>query len=795
MRPLTLVLLAVLLSGCALTPPIPDASDTPSVDTTAIITLGAQADMEPQLAPILRTFADSYPDASIQFVPTSSSVVTAQTAAPLAQSADVIIATIADRTAAAAVFTDLAPLRDADATAAASTFWPGTADACQGPGRLLGLPLTLEPTLIMADVAAFADANLPLPAPDWTWDEFIQLAQALHQSGNTPRYGFVPFSGPPLAAPTGTPDTTLLARYDTYIQLARDAILPPTTADQDDLVQHGRAALWTDTLLNLPVRQSARPAGVIALPFPGGPTPVTVTCALISAGTQSPDAAWALVRALSAAGPRAGWWETPAQQDAARQTGVDPTVQPTLDTALAQLAVADPATIALVDAALSDAAASGRSMANLLATMSAAPPPPPSPPSVMVASPVPTARADVQTIRFLGLALPTDAATTVYQQVARTAPAYRVQSVDSAAVSRTVGGVQLFDPDRFPEQADCFIGAGFARAQVLDMQPLLDTDATGWRDDLPPALLATLRAEYGGTLTAMPLTQDNLVIYYNRAVLTAQGIAPPDANWTAEMLLAAIEQASRPGDMPVYGFAAHGQRLMPFLLALHGIDAATTPLSDPVIQEQVAWVQSAVARGVLVPDGVTTPRGEAAYTQQTALIAAGQVAFWLGTVAGTVGDVQDGQGRVQSSALDRGMVAPPASSVGYPAFAQLFSIAPTVSDPNGCWALGAALSQSLPTMSAVPMRRSVQESEAFTRWRGAEAAETARLAFARAQGRLGPHAAEELLDSSLPALLSTNALEPALAALEPRVGTLARCRADAATVAARSACFNAALGE
>ncbi len=53
-------------------------------------------------------------------------------------------------------------------------------------GELLAVPLIANPTICYIDKRTFAKAGIPLPSPDWTWDDFLDICRKLKKSGQMP---------------------------------------------------------------------------------------------------------------------------------------------------------------------------------------------------------------------------------------------------------------------------------------------------------------------------------------------------------------------------------------------------------------------------------------------------------------------------------------------------------------------------------------------------------------------------------------------------------------------------------
>jgi multiple sugar transport system substrate-binding protein len=58
-------------------------------------------------------------------------------------------------------------------------FWVGERDVATVSGRVIGMPALVDNLAVVYNKTLFAKAHLPLPGPDWTWQEFEADAQKL----------------------------------------------------------------------------------------------------------------------------------------------------------------------------------------------------------------------------------------------------------------------------------------------------------------------------------------------------------------------------------------------------------------------------------------------------------------------------------------------------------------------------------------------------------------------------------------------------------------------------------------
>ncbi len=69
-----------------------------------------------------------------------------------------------------------------------SDFWVGERDVATVGGRVIGIPALVDNLAVVYNKTLFAQAHLPVPAPDWTWQQFVTDAQKLTNAG-TKQFG------------------------------------------------------------------------------------------------------------------------------------------------------------------------------------------------------------------------------------------------------------------------------------------------------------------------------------------------------------------------------------------------------------------------------------------------------------------------------------------------------------------------------------------------------------------------------------------------------------------------------
>ncbi|MGQ9889029.1 MAG: ABC transporter substrate-binding protein [Aggregatilineales bacterium] len=102
------------------------------------------------------------------------------------------------------VFMDLTEcLADAEPGTAGdlNDYYPGILAVNEYEGGIYGLPWIAQPVVTYYNKALFDAAGLDYPTPDWTWDDFIELAKALtldiDGDGTVDQWGFINNGWPP----------------------------------------------------------------------------------------------------------------------------------------------------------------------------------------------------------------------------------------------------------------------------------------------------------------------------------------------------------------------------------------------------------------------------------------------------------------------------------------------------------------------------------------------------------------------------------------------------------------------
>jgi ABC-type glycerol-3-phosphate transport system substrate-binding protein len=188
--------------------------------------------------------------------------------------------------------------------------------------------------------------------------------------------------------------------------------------------------------------------------------------------------------------------------------------------------------------------------------------------------------------------------------------------------------------------SDCFAWPEAPRedefAALLDLQPLIDADATFPRDDYLPPLLAPF--QQGGGQYGLPFTVFFRALHYNVAVFDAAGLAHPSAAWTLDDFLGVAQQLTRgAGRDKQYGFGAYGAQTGEVFFFLDRLEVAPTLGDGATLQPRFTDPQVAHAiHRYLELLRTSSPdtrlkgyRRNDLRDETSPLIAAGRIGMWL----------------------------------------------------------------------------------------------------------------------------------------------------------------------
>ena len=653
----------------------------------------------------------------------------------IATTADVVLFADRPATADVTVFRDLTPFLNSDPVDTAD-YWPGIVNHCQEGGYLYGWPVTATPDLIFYDAAAFSEANLPQPAPGWTWAEMAQAAAQLTQreGDDVSRYGLVVngslLEGSLAARLLTTPASQVAAATEWFVRLARQGdIWTSGTAGEpglDSLLRAGRVAMWNDTPLNLSHRRSTISEKISAVPYPhdtqfSQTTPAVVDCAYISAGSQQPDAAWRWISFLTAQAHPNDRFRIPARPSIAQSSDAFERLPTDLQEPIRYALLHGQFGVSKTDLfqagqALQQAIVNGADWQSSLAALATAEPeaiPTPDGTAVVIAAPTPTpAPEGDRTIRFY-------AETFVYRDLSNV----RILVHDFAeetGIAVIVEKDARFNADGFlglteiSEQFDCFTSFGTIPERlpelVLPLDPFLDQD----EENIMEQMAAITQGAYqiDGTLYGLPVSLTPGIIQMNATYFAAQGVPLPENEWSFDAFVAlATELAAPEAEPPIYGFVPFNSgRALQFLLAGRGValyDLTGSPrqafLDHPDTVAAVEWLVAMAEAGVIAPSkGGGTQSMSGNYFELMQLVSDGQAAMWDdAAITGFKGWLSGPQYRL----TERPFPLTPQQMLLNNIEVSGSFISQRASDPVACWEWISYLSENMARYRSIPARQ------------------------------------------------------------------------------------------
>jgi ABC-type glycerol-3-phosphate transport system substrate-binding protein len=172
----------------------------------------------------------------------------------------------------------------------------------------------------------------------------------------------------------------------------------------------------------------------------------------------------------------------------------------------------------------------------------------------------------------------------------------------------------------------------FERGLLHDLAPLIDADSTFNRDDFYPRALSGATAS-GGAIYQLPQALEVPVLFYNKDIWDARGVAAPKPDWSWQDLAATAGQLARKrGDtIEVYGLADGDAYLAVLLTELRsaGVDLLTTPPAQAhVDRPEVAAALGHMADLFTSGAFFYPPPGQDMGAQVNQLIADQKLAIW-----------------------------------------------------------------------------------------------------------------------------------------------------------------------
>jgi ABC-type glycerol-3-phosphate transport system substrate-binding protein len=759
--------------------PISLEAETDQTETTTVITFAAPASHERLYTPLMEQFQEANPTIAIQFVPLDETNSPAAT--QIAAMADTAVLPNAVPLEARHHFLDLVPLLTGDGSFDATDFWPGILQGCQTDNVQTGLPTRARLSLILYNQTLFDQAGVAYPEPGWTWDDFQAVVQAVAApAGPTPRYGYIEASPirtlGPLLTPllTGSdPDPNQLATHlQWYVTLAEQGMIggAELIGDIPALIQAGQVAMWHGDLSSLQNEGRTLDFAVGAVPFPAdgqnqATTPVRSSCAVISAGSSQPAAAWTWLDFLSHNPPYDFSYSVPARisttgrDDYWSRLGAETATIVHFALENGWYGQRQPGLVEVgraLETAINDGGALPEAIATALDLAAVVEVTTPEATPAAVAPPRPTATPEP-------VARPPGAAGAVYyvspyyhtslEAIVALAEAFNRDNQD--IYIEVTDDRSAFDHGFEQEFAvnnyDCFASGSAAilpffdfdppfSEMVYSLDPFLDIEDTDFWDDFHPVQLEAARS-MDGQLYGLPVVDRPSVLYYNASYLESLGLEPPPLTWNLTDFWALAEAAA---DDNHYGFLALPVRsgnVLDFIMneaGVHTFDASgerpRATFDDPDLANLLNELAALAQDNVLYPyDNGGTRLAMGNSRSFSNIIRRGQGVMWP-ALAGVPRGLPLGMHNLVSGLpqYEIAMAPLPVDTVWLLRDGVSLFISRQAENPHVCWEWFKFLSnQPTDAFRGIPARRSVVESTAWEAAVGQAQAEVYRAVLAR----------------------------------------------------------------
>jgi len=673
------VLGLVLMTACSRS--TPTSATQPDDSGNVILTF---ADLRPDQGidyqAITNGFHQKNPSITVKIISADHPVPLAD--ADIAKQADVIFLS-GENPATLPGFIPLQPLLDASPDFNSGDLWPGSMTACSDSlGSPYGVPLTLVLQGVYYNPSLFDQLHVDYPQPGWTWSEFQQSVSQLSGTANgTTIYGFVdgpfgfilePLLDQQLSSNGGKVDAqAIAASIAWYVQLAKDKKLYPMQPavngfnhldEMTRLLENNQAAMWVSLSSD-----NSNGNKSVYLPYPvdqpeDHTTPVYANCGAISAGSKSPQAAWAWLDFLTRQGLTGGKTSglLPARQSLT-QTSPYFASRTDQERNAMQYGLAHawyyPSglgnTLSQIEQAIATALQSGMNLADALKEVAA------SASALAQATPTPTAKPvalntpiatptnlpeNVLTISFNGgdvIADPVKAGNEEIALKALVAEFEKIHPDIKVLYSTDITPPKSTDntpPPTFwnvlqtlAQDNDCFEyrysqapAQSLPEKDLLDLTPFLDA-IPAMKEDFYPAFLRPF--ENDGKLYGLPAGVDVHYIAYNADLLARLGIPFPQPGWTVDDLLSiASRAANRSTTPPIYGFGDDNSYIF-HTLNVPYYDTSVQPPRATFTSDEVTkayrWFQQLFQKGTL--DIITVAHFRDYHNE----ISQGQMALWV----------------------------------------------------------------------------------------------------------------------------------------------------------------------
>ncbi len=719
----------------------------------------------------------------------------------LAAAADVIAAPATRQAVQQGALLDLTHFFESDPNLKADAFYPGVLESVQWDGKIWSLPVEVTYSLIYYDKRLFDAAGLPYPQPGWTWDDFVATARALtiREGDTVTQWGFVEPTFDPVTfvqaragllfnadayPPTARlddpavveavrwyTDLFLTHKVSPYRSSTEGGGIRVMVGDEGIRIDGNRAAMW---FLAGRLMSTGRMGGggldqqqtLGVVPFPVSQpddhtTPAVVDGLSISAGTRKANLAWqwisflarqqagrggpfnalatGTVPAMPSVAAAGGYWNNlDAEVAAALQYAIEHAYVDNYNGVGYDIFGAAVADVMDNGTAIETALTNAQSEVEAAIEEEVAAAPTPVTNLVVAEEEQQALNAGAVLIKF-GLSggrgrFGLQSLSTLVEQFQATHPDILVE-VDTPQGFR--GQLGLAD---MAAEYDCFQAQPNLNdetvAAIVNIEPFLATDSTLNKEDFFPSVLEQFT--YQGRLWGLPGSVTVPVIYYNKDLFDAAGLAYPKADWTMDDFLElAVALTKGEGENKQYGYVPlsfGANDLVSFMdrLGADMLDESVDPprlvFNAPSVVEAFRWCTSLATRYEVQPwpDAATGDLEGIRRLQD--LIREGLAAMWMqagGGFGGPGGGFAFG-GPGEMSNLNVGVVPLPtgpnsAQGSGFQSVDGYFISAQSEAR-QACWSWITFLTGQPNTATGLPARRSVAESAAYRQLVGDEQA-------------------------------------------------------------------------
>ena len=765
------LLLALLLihAGCT---PTPEQLSEP-----VILTFACDAGEVKVYAAQVASFQERYPGVEIQILPVNEllsdlppdATDTLETLSQVARHADAFVwSPAAVEGGPLGLIADLTPFIKAGGEPNEVDFLPGLLPHFQWQGSTWGLPLGVDPVIVVYNSTIWKETIGPAPANDWSWDDFVNVVGELTQRegddvlrhggadlGLAAAYSALAAHGARLVDDTSPASVPVLnkpavaASMQQYADLiAEGYLLDPNEEVFPDalrVIQEGKTALSV-----VPARMGLREgifqqSSLGLAPLPGG-GPAYLTGLFISAGTAHPEMAWRWIQFLSQrlAPPN----RLPARIDLIPESAYTAAAEDSTMTVLRYAAehVLPPvhpiAVERVFERALQRFLEGGQVKAEMtIAQQEALALPRPQPVasfcvSSHIFSPTPTESYPdpAETIVFM------TATPQTYLPIARAFHARHpelqvdVQKWNLSDLGDWNSLEKLMAAERLAvSEADCFLAGWLPRSadvrqDVLNLQPFVDADPTFPLEDYLPQTLQPAR--YAGDLWGIPAGLHLTVLWYNADLFDDAGLAYPDAQWDWEELFqAAYILAADTGEQRRYGYVLRPAEVEDIVSGIAGPlwDAESTPSSFHFDASEVVVATRQLAE--LVQNGSFPDRSLVDSGALVELKQRGHVGMWMAAARALEPDHWDFAPAITLDAAPekpdlRPAPLPAGQFYARPVSPAIYYIAADTPHAQACWIWLRFLADYYPDDAFLPPRHSQLASQTFRDMVGTQAQET-----------------------------------------------------------------------